>query len=112
MIELKNLIMIQHFIVDAMIYVTFIIFFLVFIGIIQKQPSYLDEIIFVFKVFIALYLMYRFNDFRKNIKFTELDRKVCFSAGGYLLLFSFADLIHDYSIKIKAFLKPYLPWIK
>lgn len=107
-----NLIKIQHFIVDAFIYITFIVFFLVLIGIIQKQPSYIDEIIFIFKVFISFYLIYRFNDFRKNIKFTELDRKVCFTAGTYLLLFSFADIIHDYSIKIKAFLKPYIPWIK
>jgi hypothetical protein len=56
--------------------------------------------------------MYRFNDFRKNVKFTELDRKVCFLAGTYLLLFSFADLINDYSKKIKEFLKQYLSWIK
>ena len=109
---MMNLVKIQHLIIDGFIYVTFILFFLIFIGIIQKQPSYVDEIIFIFKVFIAFYLMIRFNDFRKNIKFTELDRKVCFSAGTYLLLFSFADLINDYSIKIKDFLKPYLPWIK
>ena len=107
-----NLVEIQHFIINGMIYVTFIVFFLLFIGIIQKQPIYLDKIIFFFKVFIAFYLMYRFNDFRKNVKFTDLDRKVCFSAGSYLLLFSFADLIHSYSSKIKDFLKPYLPWIK
>jgi hypothetical protein len=109
---MQNLVKIQHLIIDGFIYVTFILFFLIFIGIIQKQPIYVDEIIFIFKVFISFYLMIRFNDFRKNIKFTELDRKVCFSAGTYLLLFSFADLINDYSTKIKTYLKPYLPWIK
>jgi len=103
---------VKHFIIDWMIYITFIIFILLFLGIIQKEPTYVSQVIFVFKVFISLYLMYRFNDFRKNVKFTELDRKVCFLAGSYLLLFSLADLIHDYSLKIKAFLKIYLPWIK
>lgn len=103
---------VRHFIIDWMIYITFIIFILLFLGIIQKEPTYVSQIIFVFKVFISVYLMYRFNDFRKNVKFTELDRKVCFLAGSYLLLFSFADLINDYSKKIKAFLKQYLPWIK
>jgi hypothetical protein len=103
---------VKHFIIDWMIYITFIIFILLFLGIIQKEPTYVSQVIFVFKVFISLYLMYRFNDFRKNVKFTELDRKVCFLAGSYLLLFSFADLINDYSLKIKAFLKPHLPWIK
>ena len=102
----------QHFIIDWMGYIIFFVFILLFLGIIQKEPTYFIETIFIFKLFLALYLIYRFNDFRKNIKFTELDRKVCFTAGTYLLLFSFADLIHDYSIKIKDFLKPYLPWIK
>ena len=103
---------VKHFIIDWMIYITFIIFILLFLGIIQKEPTYVSQVIFVFKVFISLYLMYRFNDFRKNVKFTELDRKVCFLAGTYLLLFSFADLINDYSKKIKEFLKQYLSWIK
>lgn len=112
MIESNNIIVLQHFIVDGMIYITFIIFILLFLGIIQKEPTYVNQVIFVFKVFISLYLMVRFNDFRKNVKFTELDRKVCFLAGSYLLLFSLADLINDYSTKIKAFLKSYFPWIK
>ena len=102
---------VKHFIIDWMIYITFIIFILLFLGIIQKEPTYVSQVIFVFKVFISLYLMYRFNDFRKNVKFTELDRKVCFLAGFYLLLFALADLIQDYIIKIKSFLKPYIPWM-
>jgi hypothetical protein len=48
--------------------------------------------------------MYRFNDFRKNIKFTEIDRKVCFLAGFYLLFLTFADLIQEYIVKIKELL--------
>ena len=103
---------VKHFIIDWMIYITFIIFILLFLGIIQKEPTYVSQVIFVFKVFISLYLMYRFNDFRKNVKFTELDRKVCFLAGSYLLLFSLADLIHTYSTKIKGYLKLYFTWIK
>jgi hypothetical protein len=101
----------QHFIVDWMGYITFAIFILLFIGILRTEPAYYVEAVFVFKVFVSLYLIIRFNDFRK-IKFTELDRKVCFLAGIYLLLFALADLLQDYIIKIKAFLKPYLPWMK
>jgi hypothetical protein len=101
----------QHFIIDWMSWVLFIIFILLFIGILQKEPVYYSNAIFVFKVFIALYLIYRFNDFRTNIKFTILDRKVCFQAGLYLLLFAIADLIQDYSSKIRNFIKPYVPWM-
>ena len=102
----------QHFIVDWMGIITFILFILLFLGIIQKEPTYFTEIIFIFKVFISVYLMVRFNEFKTNVKFTVLDRKVCFLAGGYLFLFALADLIEEYSIKIKAFLEPYLPWLK
>lgn len=102
----------QHFIIDWMGYILFFIFILLFLGFLQKEPTYFIEATFIFKVFISLYLIVRFNDFRKNIKFTELDRKVCFLAGIYLLLFALADLIQDYIIRIKRILKPYLPFIK
>jgi hypothetical protein len=92
---------IQHFIIDWMGYITIIIFILLFVGIIQKEPTYFVEIIFIFMIFICLYLMYRFNDFRKNIKFTEIDRKVCFVGGTYLFFLSFADLIQVYTVTIK-----------
>jgi hypothetical protein len=101
-----------HIIVDSIGYIITFIFILLLLGVLQKEPTYFNEFIFVFKVFLALYLILRFNDFRTNIKFTLLDRKICFYSGIYLLLFAIADLIQEYTIKIKAFLKPYLPWIK
>lgn len=101
-----------HIIVDSIGYIITFIFILLLLGILQKEPTYFNEFIFIFKVFLALYLILRFNDFRTNIKFTLLDRKICFYSGFYLLLFAIADLIQEYTIKIKAFLKPYLPWIK
>jgi len=107
-----NMIDAQHFIIDWMGYILFFIFLLLFLGFLQKEPTYFIEATFIFKVFISFYLIYRFNDFRKNIKFTELDRKVCFLAGVYLLLFAIGDLIQDYLTKIKIFLKPYISLIK
>lgn len=100
-----------HIFVDSIGYITTFIFILLLFGILQKEPTYFTEFVFVFKLFLALYLIYRFNDFRTNIKFTLLDRKICFYSGFYLLLFAFADLIQEYTTKIKAFLKPYIPWM-
>jgi hypothetical protein len=92
---------IETLIVDWISFITIIIFTLLFIGLIQKEPFYFVEFVFIFKVFISIFLIYRFNDFRKNIKFTNLDRKVCFLAGMNLLMISFADLIQEYMGKIK-----------
>lgn len=97
---------IETIIVDWIGIFTFLIFALLFIGFLQKEPIYFIEFVFLFKVFISIFLIYRFNDFR-NVKFTELDRKVCFLAGINLLIISFADLIQDYLGRIKSFIKNY-----
>jgi hypothetical protein len=94
----------EHFIIDWIGVLTFIMFILLFVGILQKEPTFFVEFVFLFKVGISLFLIYRFNKFRKDIKFTELDRKVCFAAGVNILLISFADLIQEYTKKIKDYL--------
>ena len=96
---------IETIIVDWIGIFTFLVFVLLFIGLLQKEPVYFIEFVFLFKVFISIFLIYRFNDFRKNVKFTELDRKVCFLAGINILIISFADLIQDYLERIKTFIK-------
>ena len=96
---------IETIIVDWIGIFTFLVFVFLFIGLLQKEPVYFIEFVFLFKVFISIFLIYRFNDFRKNVKFTELDRKVCFLAGINILIISFADLIQDYLERIKTFIK-------
>jgi hypothetical protein len=74
-------------------------------GFIFNDPYLFIQINFFIKVIIALYLMYKFNDFRTTpIKFTILDKKICYSAGFYILLFSFADVINSYFIELRTYL--------
>ena len=40
--------------------------------------------------------MYRFNKYREKVVFTDLDRKVAYSAGVYILTISFIDIIEHY----------------
>jgi hypothetical protein len=95
---------INVFIIDWIGYITFFIFVLLGLGLIQQEPTYFIEFTFFFKVCISIFLMYRFNDFRTTVKFTELDRKVCFLAGVNILFLSFADLIKEYADKMKTLL--------
>jgi hypothetical protein len=44
---------------------------------------YLDNVDYYAKLYVSLFLLYRFNVFRK-ITFTDLDRKIAFSAGVFL----------------------------
>jgi hypothetical protein len=72
------------------------------IGFLQNKPTILAQFNFVIKIILALFLIYRFNSYRKHkINFTELDRKVCYSAGIYIILISFFDLINHYTEYIR-----------
>jgi len=64
------------------------------IGFFQLQPELILKFNIFFKVILALFLIYRFNGYRKQkIRFTELDRKICFSTGVFIILISFIDII-------------------
>ena len=76
--------------------ITILIFFIFIFGLFKNEPSYFIQINFFIKAFIAIYLIYRFNDFRKVTSITLFDQKICSSAGIYLLIVSFADVINAY----------------
>jgi hypothetical protein len=83
-------------------YVTKFTVLLFLIGIFQNKPTILIQFNFVVKVILALFLIYRFNSYRKHkIEFTELDRKVCYSVGIYIILISFLDIINYYTETIR-----------
>jgi hypothetical protein len=83
-------------------YVTKFTVLLFLIGIFQNKPFILIQFNFVVKIILALFLIYRFNSYRKHkIEFTELDRKVCYSAGIYIILISFLDFINFYTEYIR-----------
>ena len=47
------------------------------------NPKYISTINYYIKIYVSLYLMYRFNMFRK-VQFTDLDRKIVFSAAVFI----------------------------
>ena len=77
--------------------------------ILQKKISqYLETIQYWVKIYISLFLIWRFNFFRK-IHFTDLDRKVAFSAGLFLFTTTiFNQILTNYLKEIKAFVKTYI----
>jgi hypothetical protein len=88
------------------------------IGFFQSKPTIIIQFNFIVKVILAMFLIYRFNNYRKHkIEFTELDRKVCYSAGIYIILISFVDLINHYTDYIRSNLilpitEPIIQWSK
>jgi hypothetical protein len=48
-------------------------------------------------VFMALFLLYRFNPyFNHRITFTKLDREIIIFSAGFILLSSFTEYVNDF----------------
>ncbi len=84
--------------------ITLIMICIFIFGFVFNMPSIFIQINFLIKVLIAIYLMYKFNGFREKVIFTTLDKKICFSAGFYIFIFSFADVINSYFIFLRTIL--------
>lgn len=55
------------------------------LGISQTATEYLVKLSYYIRIYICLFLIWRFNPFRSNYEFTDLDRKIAFSAGVFIL---------------------------
>ena len=55
------------------------------LGISQTAREYLVKLSYYIRIYICLFLIWRFNPFRTNYEFTDLDRKIAFSAGVFIL---------------------------
>lgn len=74
----------QHQLVDLIQIVTILLYIVISFGLSTIAPEYLSYLQQFLKIYVSLFLIYRFNDFR-SIKLTELDRKIGFNAGVLLI---------------------------
>ena len=79
----KKIYDVQNKAFDIFIFISWMLYFAVLLGVSVNAPSYLDNVDYYAKIYVSLFLLYRFNVFRK-VTFTELDRKIAFSAGVFL----------------------------
>lgn len=74
----------QTQIFTIIVYVSWALYIAIALGLSVKAPQYLNELQYYVKYYISFFLLFRFNPFRR-VKFTELDSKIAFSAGLFLL---------------------------
>lgn len=73
------------------------------IGFFQERPSIIIKINSIVKFILGLFLIYRFNRYRKyKVEFTELDRKICYSTGLYIVLLSLGEYVLQMSYAIRS----------
>ena len=74
---------VQNFWFNIFIALTYTTYALLTFGIFSSSPEYLQVLDNYVKIYISMFLLWRFNPFRQ-IEFTDLDRKIAFSAGIFL----------------------------
>ena len=94
-----------------------IVYIAVLVGLVDSAPQYIDTLESYIKVYVALFLVLRFNTYTGTSHFTPLDRKIVFSAGVIVLSTSALDwLVQYYKEEVKAFarmvFKPALDFVK
>jgi len=97
----------QYIFVRWFRFITAIVITLYIVGFLAKYPFGFNEVKFIFEFLIALFLLYRFNNFRNKIVLTELDKEVAFTAGEYLLIVALVDLFAGYEDKLRPKLLKY-----
>jgi hypothetical protein len=94
-----------------------IVYLAVLVGIVDTAPEYIHTLESYIKVYVALFLVLRFNKYTGTSHFTPLDRKIVFTAGLVVLSTSALNwLVDSYKTQVKAFarmvFKPAIDFIK
>ena len=86
---------------NYIVFISYTLYFLALFGLSSTAPKYLDVLQSWVKIAVGLFLIWRFNGFRK-IQYNRLDSKIAFSAGVFLLTTSFIDqIIKNYILVLK-----------
>jgi hypothetical protein len=75
----------QENIFDFAIYFSYVLIVLSSLGLSTLAPLYLETLDYYIRIYICLFLIVRFNPLRKVTRFTELDSKIAFTAGFFIL---------------------------
>jgi hypothetical protein len=81
---MTNLYEFQNKAFDYITIFTYILYIVIAFGLSATAPTYLNDLLFYTKMYISLFLIFRFNPIRL-VKFTPLDAKIAFNAGIFLL---------------------------
>ena len=92
----------QEVLFNIFIFVSYSLIILSLFGISQSAERYLQTLDYYIRIYVCLFLMWRFNPFRSSYEFTNLDRKIAFSAG---LLILTTTALNQYLNDIKNIIK-------
>jgi hypothetical protein len=81
---------------NIVIYTTYFLIFVIFIGFKNYAPKILDFINYYLKIYVCLFIIWRFNPLRKVKEITSLDRHIIFNSGVIVLTTTILNSYLDY----------------
>jgi hypothetical protein len=87
---------------NLFIFLSYLSIILSAFGLSQTAPKYLQYLDYYVRIYICLFLIWRFNPFRSYYEFTDLDRKIAFTAGVFILT---TTALNQYVEQVKSILK-------
>jgi hypothetical protein len=85
------------------VFVIHLTYAIVLVGFVETEPAYLTAIEYYVKVYVSIYLIWRFNPYSHTRHFTEIDRRIVFSAALFIVTTSvLKQVIEQYRPQIKA----------
>ena len=89
----------QLFFFNTFVIISYILIILSFFNLYGSASLFLNKLDYYIRIYICLFLIWRFNPFRSSYEFTNLDRKIAFSAGLFILTTSALKTYLDKIIK-------------
>lgn len=87
----------QERLFTIVIYISYILIILSFFGLSETAPQYLQYLDYYIRIYICLFLIWRFNPLRSHYEFTNLDGRIAFSAGLFILTTTALNQYLDYA---------------
>lgn len=92
----KSLHKFQEIFFNLFITISWILITISAFGLSHKTQPFLEDIDYYIRIYICLFLIWRFHPFRTYYEFTDLDRKIVFSAGLFILT---TTVLHEYLLQ-------------
>ena len=93
----KSLHKFQEKFFNLFITISWILIIISALGFSQLAPTFLEDLDYYVRIYICLFLLWRFHPFRSHYEFTDLDRKIAFSAGLFILT---TTVLNQYLVNI------------
>jgi len=101
----------QNRVYDIVVYSTWLLYITIALGLSANAPEYLNVLQYYVKLYVSLFLIYRFNPLRR-VKFTKLDASIAYSAGIFLLTTTaINNILNNYLSNIKQYFTRLQEWL-